>query len=896
MASNYTSSWASWQPRSRPSSADLQNDQGQAQQAQARGITGMDHPDSGTASSSSRPGQVPDVPYVQASQAEPRSPQRPLSTVTHTGHPGVPGYPTCDPPCPPTLCGPGSSLSSVVSPSVAAGSTHASHLGSALPSMSSVARPQREADNNFSGYRASSPSTFDRLVRSIASQITHSRLPDDSSSPSCPSPSPSSRTVSTPPSNFHSLPSAVTSAVQSPTTLGHRSPTPSSAASSPQPATPLPFDEPDVHVNATPVAIPGRKRKSSIAFATAFDSAQDGCGPSAAHEQLYNLRYGKPFTFFPSHEPAERDDNTHDDEDNHIMTTGPFDSAMGRSRQGSFVGTKPISMNISNHSRDQGSRPRRESLAGSLMGGSLMGGVSWGGLSVGSFIRDEVFAGTSPFIGHGQSPSVQSTSYLPKLEQTFMRDFKCCGRTWLTMHDLLQHYEEKHHNNPSLALNHAGPLERKLQTGFPIPNSNPPRSNSRSLQPTSAGNGQNGISTMNGQMSGQMGQQNRQAGNMAGTSMNMGGLSNMMQRNGTPSYGQNSLQLSMNDELDAVGDMEMDDMMDVDDNQRTMQQTRQQFGQQPRPQLSLNSPGLGAFNNQALRTSTPTTPGASGFFQNNPTVSSVNTPTMGAQAFRGQFHDVSDLTTSGNDLMDEDFSGLPKMGNLSGQLGMENLNSAHALDMSQFGFGFGNGTNNMNNFGTISDPGKQLFSPGGGNNMMTPEQQNVQQLLQQFGVDLNNVPPGTDLQGLLQQLSPLAIQEEHKPFKCPVIGCEKAYKNQNGLKYHKTHGHSTQQLHENGDGTFSIVNPETNHPFPGTLGMEKEKPFKCDVCGKRYKNLNGLKYHKAHSPPCDPDVVLRQQNAMATLAAIGGNPMQGLNMANFGAMNVGLPNIGEEAQ
>ena len=24
--------------------------------------------------------------------------------------------------------------------------------------------------------------------------------------------------------------------------------------------------------------------------------------------------------------------------------------------------------------------------------------------------------------------------------------------------------------------------------------------------------------------------------------------------------------------------------------------------------------------------------------------------------------------------------------------------------------------------------------------------------------------------------------------------------------------------------------------------MEKEKPFNCDTCGKRYKNLNGLKY------------------------------------------------------
>lgn len=42
-------------------------------------------------------------------------------------------------------------------------------------------------------------------------------------------------------------------------------------------------------------------------------------------------------------------------------------------------GTKPISMSGSN--RDN---PRRESLAG-----SLVGGMSWGGVSVGSWIRDE---------------------------------------------------------------------------------------------------------------------------------------------------------------------------------------------------------------------------------------------------------------------------------------------------------------------------------------------------------------------------------------------------------------------------------------------------------------------------------------------------------------------------
>ena len=35
---------------------------------------------------------------------------------------------------------------------------------------------------------------------------------------------------------------------------------------------------------------------------------------------------------------------------------------------------------------------------------------------------------------------------------------------------------------------------------------------------------------------------------------------------------------------------------------------------------------------------------------------------------------------------------------------------------------------------------------------------------------------------LMQRLQSMMMPEEHKPFKCPVIGCEKAYKNQNGLK------------------------------------------------------------------------------------------------------------------
>ncbi|CAO3576578.1 unnamed protein product [Absidia cylindrospora] len=65
-----------------------------------------------------------------------------------------------------------------------------------------------------------------------------------------------------------------------------------------------------------------------------------------------------------------------------------------------------------------------------------------------------------------------------------------------------------------------------------------------------------------------------------------------------------------------------------------------------------------------------------------------------------------------------------------------------------------------------------------------------------------------------------------KPYKCLVQGCDKAYKNPNGLKYHKEHGHCS-------------------------LGEDNDipKPYQCTIgeCGKRYKNLNGLKYHIEHS-------------------------------------------------
>jgi transcription factor SFP1 len=38
--------------------------------------------------------------------------------------------------------------------------------------------------------------------------------------------------------------------------------------------------------------------------------------------------------------------------------------------------------------------------------------------------------------------------------------------------------------------------------------------------------------------------------------------------------------------------------------------------------------------------------------------------------------------------------------------------------------------------------------------------------------------------------------------------------------------------------------------------MEKEKPYRCESCGKRYKNTNGLKYHRKKFPHCNQGLKL----------------------------------------
>ncbi|XP_053605990.1 juxtaposed with another zinc finger protein 1 [Plodia interpunctella] len=57
---------------------------------------------------------------------------------------------------------------------------------------------------------------------------------------------------------------------------------------------------------------------------------------------------------------------------------------------------------------------------------------------------------------------------------------------------------------------------------------------------------------------------------------------------------------------------------------------------------------------------------------------------------------------------------------------------------------------------------------------------------------------------------------QEKPFACPVPGCKKRYKNVNGIKYHSKNGHKK-------DGKV-------------------KKAYKCQ-CGKSYKTAHGLKSH-----------------------------------------------------
>ncbi|KAH8278665.1 hypothetical protein KR018_006658 [Drosophila ironensis] len=92
-----------------------------------------------------------------------------------------------------------------------------------------------------------------------------------------------------------------------------------------------------------------------------------------------------------------------------------------------------------------------------------------------------------------------------------------------------------------------------------------------------------------------------------------------------------------------------------------------------------------------------------------------------------------------------------------------------------------------------------------------------------------------------------------KPFACPVPGCKKRYKNVNGIKYHSKNGHKK-------DGRV-------------------RKGYKCH-CGKSYKTAQGLKNHALHTHNAQPDSALNAQLAAAEGAAMAATAVGSSNSSS----------------
>lgn len=344
-----------------------------------------------------------------------------------------------------------------------------------------------------------------------------------------------------------------------------------------------------------------------------------------------------------------------------------------------------------------------------------------------------------------------------------MKDFTCCNLTLPSLHDLLQHYEEAH------AQKSAPPVPGQTQSNQPADSraalaTDAAAAVRQQAQQNSGLNFGTGSRTQSPQSNGQAGGQTIQPSAFGGQMQDL-----------------NQASLDM----DTVEDMEMDDALGETDSTppgnlftpADMRQAAGAFGTQSQSRAPTLNLGM-LQTQQGFRGSQPTTPTAANrqlfSMHNNPTVSSVNTPTlMGGALQQFQTPDSSAPGTPGE--LDDSMMG--GMGDLA--MGDQAFNLT--------GLPMNGGLNNDNSNICIDDPAKRLFNPSNGAN-------NSQQYAQ-FRLGNAQYGPNSDIAKRIREQQMLAgvpdpslgmmPHEEPKPFRCPVIGCEKAYKNQNGLKYHK---------------------------------------------------------------------------------------------------------------
>lgn len=319
-----------------------------------------------------------------------------------------------------------------------------------------------------------------------------------------------------------------------------------------------------------------------------------------------------------------------------------------------------------------------------------------------------------------------------------MRDFSCCGVTLPTLHDLLQHYEEAHATKSPHQGGHR-----------------PSQGESRAALAAAA-----------------IAHQQNQQNNGQNRGLQPDKIMDMQRK---LSHTQSSNQ---HPDLDTIDDMELDDEP-VDEQDTSSQlfspQARDSnqggFGNNGQRVPHLNLSMLSG--NQGFKGSQPGTPVS---LQNNPTVSSVNTPTLMANPLQtSQLRGTPDSSAPGTPAeLDESVVGG------FGDLSMQNMQGQSQLSR------FSNNNNSSNDMVDlcIDEPAKRLFSPTGG---FSSPNAHFKLSGAQYGPDSEIARRIREQQLLagVPDTTALLPNEEPKPFRCPVIGCEKAYKNQNGLKYHK---------------------------------------------------------------------------------------------------------------
>ena len=403
--------------------------------------------------------------------------------------------------------------------------------------------------------------------------------------------------------------------------------------------------------------------------------------------------------------------------------------------------------------------------------------------------------GTSPYANGYQSPSYHSSSYMPKLEAQFMKDFSCCGIILASLHDLLQHYEEAHAQQPPPPMPNQYPSKPMAMPNPNIPNI----SQAGGMQHATKAPSQMNIS-----------------GSEAAAAAHQNVPVSIPQG---PQYGPTAAQPPAQD-MEAVEDMEMDDEDEsVDPNMSpNMGQSalpladrsgvygqRAQYGPPASRMPGLNLDTMQHENPlqnfQGIRQSQPNTPVSGGrpgpVFHNNPTVSSVNTPTLSAhprhprQLAVGVGNGTPDSSAPGTPHeLDPDFVG--DVGNMS----MDNTGRFFGSGLpvagqnpSGLGYAMGGGSSIGQLY--IDEPAKALAHPQGGGGGSQDGQSQVPPGKNRLG-NAHYGPDSPLAKTIREQQRKVGLADtvdglngEPKPFRCPVIGCEKAYKNQNGLKYHK---------------------------------------------------------------------------------------------------------------